>query len=253
MIEPQQIRYRSCDSPEPQYGGKQCIGTNKEQKSCEIPICAIDGRWSRWTPWSECSATCGNGIQIRYRKCNNPMAEYGGRNCEGHSNETIACTNKPCAINGGWSEWSEWSECNKKCGLGQKYRRRECNNPKPSSDGSFCIGPALETIGCKNRPCEPAISIDQYRPLVTYSDSKITLSGEYDEDIDDKSENTDNYHYIKSNEAYSLRRPDEHVKLNDVFDTPRKVTVEVESFMPLNEDISQIRVNLKGELDPLTM
>lgn len=252
VIEPQQIRYRKCDSPAPQFGGKPCAGVDYEQKSCDIPFCPVDGEWSRWTPWTECSTTCGNGIQTRYRKCNNPTPDYGGRHCDGESSQTIACMNKPCPINGGWSDWSEWSECNKKCGRGQKYRRRECNNPKPSSDGAFCFGPALETIACKIRPCKSEKNIkDRYTPLVTYSDTDIALSGEYDEGDDDDDDDEEN-----TKLAYSIRRPEAHVSPSDVRktpDTPQKVTVEVESYIPLSGDISQMSINLKGGIGPVTM
>ena len=62
----------------------------------------VDGGWGEWTSWSSCSLTCGNGDQIRTRKCNNPVPEYGGRDCDynGSTNSTTkSCNLVPCPGN----------------------------------------------------------------------------------------------------------------------------------------------------------
>ena len=37
----------------------------------EKPL-AIDGQWSEWAPWSECSRSCGAGVSHSERHCTNP-------------------------------------------------------------------------------------------------------------------------------------------------------------------------------------
>ena len=32
----------------------------------------VDGDWSEWTTWDDCSTTCGSGKKARTRICNNP-------------------------------------------------------------------------------------------------------------------------------------------------------------------------------------
>lgn len=221
-------------------------------------MCPINGQWSHWTPWGECSSTCGNGIQTRYRKCNNPTPEHGGTQCIGPSSESSPCLNKLCPVDGGWSEWSEWSECTRTCGRGQRYRKRECNNPKPSFDGAFCIGPGLETVACKIKSCKSPKNVkDRYTPLVTYLDPGITLSGEYDEDGNDN-DNDNRREDNEDNRVYSLRKPEEHVSPDQAhktqhYDVARKVIVEVENFIPISEDTAHISVNLKGGMGPVTL
>lgn len=58
------------------------------------------------------------------------------------------CQNQKCvpqasppeARDGGWGEWGEWSECSRTCGGGVETQTRECNNPKPSNNGKYCVG-----------------------------------------------------------------------------------------------------------------
>ena len=57
-----------------------------------INLChAVDGGWSVWSKWTECSVTCGTGILSRERKCDNPAPSAGGRICEGNSREVKPC------------------------------------------------------------------------------------------------------------------------------------------------------------------
>ena len=96
---------------------------------------AINGEWS---PWSSCSATCGQGIQTR--TCTPPS--NGGSTCDGPSSTVctapVACARDP-TINGGWSAWSN---CSATCGSGQ--RTRACTFPAPSGGGATCAGSSVE-------------------------------------------------------------------------------------------------------------
>ncbi|KAK3099747.1 hypothetical protein FSP39_009050 [Pinctada imbricata] len=54
-------------------------------------VIPIDGGWSNWSKWGRCSVTCGTGKQSRFRYCNNPHPEHGGRFCEGNPVEWRPC------------------------------------------------------------------------------------------------------------------------------------------------------------------
>lgn len=43
-------------------------------------LVSIDGGWSDWNSWSECSNTCG-ATQTRTRTCDNPLSSCGGNGC----------------------------------------------------------------------------------------------------------------------------------------------------------------------------
>jgi hypothetical protein len=53
-----------------------------------------------WSEFSECSTTCGTGVQISTRTCSNPAKEHNGRDCEGEASSVKSCDNKDaCALN----------------------------------------------------------------------------------------------------------------------------------------------------------
>ena len=54
----------------------------------------VDGVWSSWTNWTECTLTCGSGSQGRNRTCDGPF--YGGANCSGDSVEIRDCNTHNC-------------------------------------------------------------------------------------------------------------------------------------------------------------
>ncbi|KAJ8306420.1 hypothetical protein KUTeg_016965 [Tegillarca granosa] len=55
---------------------------------------SVDGVWFSWTPWSECSLTCGNGTKNRSRECNGPY--HGGKSCKGPKEDLVPCFLKMC-------------------------------------------------------------------------------------------------------------------------------------------------------------
>lgn len=57
----------------------------------------VDGGWSEWSAWFGCSATCGLGINKRYRACNNPVPANHGKPCPVDGFEdTASCKDIDC-------------------------------------------------------------------------------------------------------------------------------------------------------------
>ncbi|WAR26354.1 HMCN1-like protein [Mya arenaria] len=86
-----QMRNRSCDNPFPAFGGQECAGERTEFQKCQKGPCPIDGKWSGWGVWSECSVTCLNGTKSRNRTCDNPPAQYNGADCVGSYTHVDVC------------------------------------------------------------------------------------------------------------------------------------------------------------------
>merc|ERR1712054_3631 len=104
---------------------------------------AVDGGWSNWGEYSECSVTCGGGTKTKTRACTNPAPANGGAKCEGKSTNSKECKTKPCPVDGGWTDWSAFSECSVKGGGGNKTKTRTCTNPAPAHGGAECEGKPL--------------------------------------------------------------------------------------------------------------
>ena len=78
-------RRRSCGNPEPAFGGRLCVGPDRDEIYCPSnPPCpvksvpSVDGQWSDWEDWSECTASCGGGFRSRQRRCDSPPPQHGG-------------------------------------------------------------------------------------------------------------------------------------------------------------------------------
>jgi len=84
--------------------GASCIsGTNNY--TCECPLgytgvlCEtppVDGVWSPWSTWTECTVTCNTGTRTRTRTCNSPEPDEYGQDCQGDAIETEDCNTSPC-------------------------------------------------------------------------------------------------------------------------------------------------------------
>lgn len=56
----------------------------------------VNGVWSAFGNWSDCSSTCGISFKVQTRSCNEPEPKYGGQPCQGSSNNTLPCTVPSC-------------------------------------------------------------------------------------------------------------------------------------------------------------
>nr|XP_014342845.1 PREDICTED: SCO-spondin [Latimeria chalumnae] len=134
-----------------------CSCVSGQISNCTEVICDVNGDWSAWTPWSECSASCGTGLQSRYRFCTDPPPSGNGLPCIGPEREGQPCNMQTCSRSGNWSEWSPWTDCTRTCGEGVRTRNRLCDNPPPSKGGDYCEGPSTESQSCHMEQC-PGLS-----------------------------------------------------------------------------------------------
>ncbi|XP_071100024.1 SCO-spondin-like isoform X1 [Haliotis cracherodii] len=161
-------RRRNCTNPAPSFGGSSCVGSDFEtrRQNCFLPVCRVDGGISLWGPWEDppCSVTCGvgNRIRTRYRFCNNPTPQNGGRNCTEARTQTLfgICSGSNCPVDGGFTQWTPWTQpaCPVTCGREATKivtRTRTCTLPSPSNNGRDCVGERLQynTTNCNNTPC----------------------------------------------------------------------------------------------------
>ena len=62
---------------------------------CSNILAAVNAQWQEWGSWSECSASCGEGSQLRARACSGAL--FGGdEQCSGESSEARECEASEC-------------------------------------------------------------------------------------------------------------------------------------------------------------
>ncbi|XP_030077252.1 A disintegrin and metalloproteinase with thrombospondin motifs 8 [Microcaecilia unicolor] len=70
------------------------------QEEVVRPKVIVNGNWGAWSPWGECSRTCGGGVHFSYRECNNPEPQNGGKYCEGQRVKYQSCNFEECLPRG---------------------------------------------------------------------------------------------------------------------------------------------------------
>ncbi|XP_015725366.1 hemicentin-1 isoform X1 [Coturnix japonica] len=148
-----QERTRRCNNPLPANGGRLCEGPDTDVRSCHNKPCPVDGNWSEWGLWEECSKSCGQGNRTRTRTCSNPPAQHNGKPCSGSAVDFIMCNVGFCPVDGKWAPWGSWSTCTVSCGGGNSQRTRQCSDPAPQFGGHRCEGNDIQVDFCNSDPC----------------------------------------------------------------------------------------------------
>jgi len=117
-----------------QNGGRACLGSSQEARTCNAIPCSHDCEWSDWSEWDlhgACTKTCGGGVQVREREVVHE-ATHGGAPCfyPMDASEERTCMVQPCptAVHGHaechWGPWGDWNSCSSTCGAGIRSRQR---------------------------------------------------------------------------------------------------------------------------------
>ena len=166
------------DSPEP-WQGEWEAGVVVE---CVSPHC----RWSDYSPWSPCSTSCGQGVQVRSRRL-----EEGGEQCEGEPEEWRRCFLSPCLTPPSdrsllclWSSWGAWGACSATCGPASQQRFRvflvgQGGREGRALDQAKCQGGGAEggaeSRACSLQDCQPPVQCCD-RLQVNISSDSATFS-----------------------------------------------------------------------------
>ncbi|XP_033633834.1 A disintegrin and metalloproteinase with thrombospondin motifs 12-like [Asterias rubens] len=138
----------------------------------------IHGDWGPWSEWSACSFSCGGGVAIKERHCDNPRPTNGGRYCVGVRKKYAICNRQDCpegsptpreaqcnsynglAHQGNYFHWIPYYKENALCELHCRPLQKNFMLPikfstmvkdgTPCTDDSrdICIGGICYTVGC---------------------------------------------------------------------------------------------------------
>lgn len=172
----QRTRVRICDNPYPAFNGTNCSDEDVQQENCNTKNCPVDGKFSDWSSWTDCSATCGKGKRVKTRKCNSPRPSHGGRFCVGKTKERETCKNASCK-NGKTkskkryylTDWSEWSDCTATCGGGRMKRIRKCKHVVTGIYSSYrCKSKLSDNKDCNEIKCAmfPEFAVGEFTGII---------------------------------------------------------------------------------------
>ena len=150
-----QARTRECVLPK---GVAGCSGQPAESRACNSQECPV---WTAWTPWTQCTVSCGGGTRFKVRECVLP-AVRGVQQCPGPDRLSENCNSAACPR---LTEWGAWSECSRSCDGGKRTKRRQCVYPERrggDSNGAEtgvatsendCLEPLEVTESCNTGRC----------------------------------------------------------------------------------------------------
>uniref|UniRef100_G3N428 Peptidase M12B domain-containing protein n=1 Tax=Gasterosteus aculeatus aculeatus TaxID=481459 RepID=G3N428_GASAC len=79
--------------------GKVCYRGACTDKNNTVHV-KVDGRWGKWGAFGSCSRSCGGGVQLASRQCDNPVPQNGGRYCYGLRIKYCSCNLNTCPKKG---------------------------------------------------------------------------------------------------------------------------------------------------------
>ncbi|VDI76373.1 Hypothetical predicted protein [Mytilus galloprovincialis] len=80
------------------YLGISCSTSASRCTTFKFVYVCIKATWEGWSSWSECTRSCGSGIQTRHRQCLNQMNTKDGykADCNGNGSNSRSCHTEPC-------------------------------------------------------------------------------------------------------------------------------------------------------------
>jgi len=103
-------------------GGAACPKLEFERQ-CNTAPCPVDCKVGKWSPWTECSVSCGDGVVSKKREIIT-KPENNGSPCPSTVETKMCGGTTPCEAECQLGEWGPWKACTRACGGGKKTRTR---------------------------------------------------------------------------------------------------------------------------------
>ena len=102
-------------------------------------IIVVDGNFTPWSNWSQCSKSCGGGQRKRTRSCSNPPPSRCGKTCVGDNEEVANCNTQACpGKDDVLRNWQGFNPC-KYAMFGSLDHEALCSSPVLSRQHHKCL------------------------------------------------------------------------------------------------------------------
>jgi hypothetical protein len=148
-----------------------CAATTSDRRICCCSTtgsaCPLDCAVDSWTPYSDCTVSCGGGTQTRTRAILSPAAN-GGTACPVVS-QTQPCQTTACPVDCLVNAWTAYGPCSKTCGTGSQTRTRTI--ARAAQNGGVICPPLSEFQDCNPDACPPPVNcvVDSWSTFGTCS------------------------------------------------------------------------------------
>lgn len=146
-----QLRNRS-HFRESAYGGTACLGRQLDTANCNMDPCLNNCVFNGWSEWSNCTATCGQTVQmlLRNRSVTTTPDVTTLSNCKGTGQiDSGICGVPPCIRDCQWSGFGTWSPCSCPNGTTQGIQTEtQTVTTAGVGNGQFCKGAVVQQQSC---------------------------------------------------------------------------------------------------------
>ncbi|XP_076367645.1 A disintegrin and metalloproteinase with thrombospondin motifs 9-like isoform X2 [Tachypleus tridentatus] len=81
------------------------------------------------------------------------------------------------AIHGQWGKWQSYGHCSRKCGGGIQRSVRECDNPRPTNGGRYCLGQRTRYLSCNTHECPLGTPEARVEQCATFNGKTMNFVG----------------------------------------------------------------------------
>jgi len=158
----------------PRWGGVKCPLHDElnDFKPCENSNCPLDCILEAWSGSSECSQTCGGGVQQRSRGIAR-NASLGGAECGPSRLQIRKCNVHACPVDCVVQDWSNFRACSASCGEGITLRTRAILL-HAEHGGVECPDILMESQACNRQDCPVDCYIHEWGD---WSSCSVTCGG----------------------------------------------------------------------------
>ncbi|KAL4233844.1 Spondin-1 [Mactra antiquata] len=136
---------------------------DRMQVTTESPV-PVDCMVTEWTPWEQCTETCGKQYITRQRMIKR-QPENGGKKCPKKLSRRKKCRLPKCPKDCKVSSWSDWSSCTATCGPEAVRERMRKILKKPKNNGMDCPS-LMERQSCNLAPCIDDSGVKEFMELM---------------------------------------------------------------------------------------
>ena len=129
-----------------------------EKMICGVSPCPVHCKVSNWSAWTQCSQSCGGGVQRRHRSIVTKRIRKGDV-CPSLQ-EHKECSTQPCPQACVMGAFSKWSACSTTCGSGRQHRSRSVKH-HGFHGGSSC-GATYSNRACSAKSCPVDCIVDEF-------------------------------------------------------------------------------------------